>query len=82
MSELDWNNESDAAKTIAWSCGGHDPAALDLAAEAESGQNSGANPGGDVYAGMAYKKDEFFQRLLTGLQTSTKYDEEKNSLVL
>ena len=61
MSELDWNNESDAAKTIAVSCGGHDIAALDLAAEAESGQNSGGKPGGDVRAGMASKKDDSFR---------------------
>ena len=61
---------------------GHDTAAIDLAADAEAGQNSGGKPGVDVYAGMAYKEDEFFQRLLTGLQTSTKYDKEKNSLVV
>ena len=53
MSELDCDKESDAAKTTGLVLEGHDAAALDLAAEAESVQSSGGKPGGDVYAGMA-----------------------------
>ena len=60
---------------------GHDAAALDLAADAEAGPNSGGKPEGDVCAGMATYRCAFRDFWL-GWSPGTKYYEEKDSLVV